>query len=93
MTAQGDDYKLILKVLGYALIEIRATDNVRKAQTLADVFHNVPAGIAYGRTPENIRQKLEQTATRLKCKGYIDGMFEDALQNMRQWEARKTTLN
>lgn len=93
MTAQSDDYKLILKVLGYALLEIRATDNVRKAQTLADVFHNVPAGIAYGRTPDDIRQKLDQTAVRLKCKDYIDGMFEDALQNMGEWEARKLKPN
>ncbi|MGE7371095.1 hypothetical protein ACQKKX_18825 [Neorhizobium sp. NPDC001467] len=93
MTAQSDDYKLLLKVLGYALLEIRAADNVRKAQTLADVFHNVPAGIAHGRTPEDIRQKLDQTAIRLKCKDHIDGMFENALENMRQWEARRLKPN
>jgi hypothetical protein len=34
MTSETADYKLVLTVLRYALIEIRATENLREAQTL-----------------------------------------------------------
>jgi len=76
------DYEVILTVLHYALIEIRAAENLRKAQILADVFHNVPNGIASSRPPEEIRSKLDESATRLGCQDYIDGLFVSALRNM-----------
>lgn len=41
-----EDYSVLLKIIGIVLIEIRATDNIKKAQFLADVMHNVPAGIS-----------------------------------------------
>jgi len=76
------DYEVILTALHYALIEIRAAENVREAQILADVFHNVPNGIASSRPPEEIRKNLDQTATRLGCQDYIDRLFLSALRNM-----------
>jgi hypothetical protein len=42
----------ILKVLGYVLIEIRATDKLDKARMLADAFHNAPNMIANGCEPQ-----------------------------------------
>jgi hypothetical protein len=76
------DYEVILTALHYALIEIRAAENLREAQILADVFHNVPNGIASSRPPEEIRKNLDQTATRLGCQDYIDRLFLSALRNM-----------
>jgi hypothetical protein len=71
-----EDYEVILRALGYALVEMRATDNLKKAQMLADVFHNVPAGISSRRPPKAIREKLTQTASRLGCEEYVTGLFE-----------------
>jgi hypothetical protein len=51
------DYEVILTALHYALIEIRAAESLREAQILADVFHNVPIGIASNRPPGEIRKK------------------------------------
>lgn len=78
------DYELLLRTLSDALIEIRACDNLREAQTLADVFHNVPAGVASGLPADEIRKGLDDTAQRLGFQRYIDSLFDDALQNMRQ---------
>lgn len=69
-------------MLHYALIEIRATKNLRKAQSLADVFHNVPNGIASGCKPNDIRKQLDQTAARLGCQDYINSLFDSAVKNM-----------
>jgi hypothetical protein len=77
------DYELLLRTLGYALIEIRACDNLREAQTLADVFHNVPAGVASGLPADEIRRGLDFTAKRLGFQRYVDSLFDDALQNMK----------
>ncbi|MBP2461436.1 MULTISPECIES: hypothetical protein [unclassified Rhizobium] len=82
MPAEIMDYRLVLTALRYALIEIRAAENLRKAQSLADVFHNVPNGIASGRSPEDIRAHLNQTAARLGCEDYINGLFDSAVKNM-----------
>lgn len=82
MTSDIADYKLLLTVLCYAMIEIRAAETLQKAQTLADVFHNVPIGIALGRSPEDIRAKLDQTANRLDCQNYINSLFDSAVKNM-----------
>jgi hypothetical protein len=78
------DYKLLLRVLGYALIEIRACDDLGKAQALADVFHNVPAGIASGAQTYEIRERLDQRAVQLGFQRLIDSLFDSALRHMKQ---------
>ena len=84
MSLEIAEYQLVLKALGYALVEIRTSDSLPKAQALADVFHNVPSGIAFGQTPEEIRRRLDETAIRLGCQDYINRLFESALRNMNQ---------
>ncbi len=84
MTSDIADYKLVLTALRYALIEIRAAENLREAQTLADVFHNVPNGIASGSSPEDIRAQLDQTAARLGCQSHINSLFNSAVKNMKR---------
>jgi hypothetical protein len=84
MTSDIADYKLVLTVLHYALIEIRAAEDLREAQALANVFHNVPNGIASGRSPEDIRAQLDQTAARLGCQSHINSLFNSVVKNMKQ---------
>ena len=42
-----EEKRIVLALMfSEALIEIRATESLRTAQALADIFHNVPADIA-----------------------------------------------
>lgn len=83
MQNESVDCELLLRTLSDVLIEIRSCDNLREAQTLADVFHNVPAGIASGIPADEIRKSLDRTAVRLGFQRYVDALFDDALRNMR----------
>lgn len=74
-------YETILSVLCYAFVEIRATDNLLKAQFLADVFHNAPTGIAVGRRADAIEAEVCSRADRLQCRPQIEAMFESAREN------------
>ncbi|WP_126905107.1 hypothetical protein [Rhizobium phaseoli] len=73
-----DQYRILLRVMGDVLVEIRATENLQKAKILSDVFHNVPAGIASRFTPEAIEKDVYQRAARLKCEKQVDLMFASA---------------
>ncbi len=84
MQNENSDYELLLRTLGIALIEIRPCGDLRKAQMLADVFHNVPAGIASGIAAEEIRKRLDQTTERLGCQRYIYALFDHTLRHMKQ---------
>ncbi len=84
MTPSIADYELLLRTLSVALIEIRACDNLREAQTLADVFHNVPGGVASGLPADQIRKSLEQTAQRLGFERYVEVLFEDGAGFMKR---------
>jgi len=69
---------LILHVLGNALIEIRATSNLKKANILADIFHNAPNMIAHGSSPEEIYSEILLVARRRDCEEIIRGHFTAA---------------
>ena len=84
-------YETILSVLCCAFVEIRATDNLLKAQYLADVFHNAPAGIAVGRTADAIEAEVYSRADRLGCRRQIVAMFESARENAERSKLRRAT--
>ncbi|MBD9508719.1 hypothetical protein IB265_18180 [Ensifer sp. ENS10] len=65
-------------MLAVVLIEIRATENLQMAQILADVFHNVPAGISSGFYAEAIEAEVIARAARLDCQRQIAAMFDAA---------------
>lgn len=61
----------ILMALGIVLVEIRATDDLSKARMLADSFHNAPAMIASGASPQDTWASVLGTARRLDMERYV----------------------
>ncbi|MBL1438101.1 MAG: hypothetical protein COB08_018100 [Rhodobacteraceae bacterium] len=51
-------YFIVLRALTYCLIDIRATDNIKKANILADVFHNIPNLLTSERSEVEIISEL-----------------------------------
>ncbi len=68
----------VLHVLHIALIEIRATENIRKARIFADVVHNVPTMIKAGRPEDEITAKVMLNAKRQGVDDYFSKLFEKA---------------
>lgn len=67
------DYSKVLYVLGLVLVEIRASEKIKKPQVLADIVHNIPASISSGKPEKEIiddvisraeRQGIEKTFSR-----------------------------
>jgi hypothetical protein len=48
--------------LGYALIEIRATEDIEEARRLAGVFHNIPRMLTRGARPEELQKEIQLQA-------------------------------
>ena len=69
------EYRKLYKLLGLVLVEIRASTDLRRAQCLADIVHNVPAKIRTGRPMEEIEHEIMSRAARLSMVTY----FEKAL--------------
>ncbi|WP_312404259.1 hypothetical protein [Rhizobium sp.] len=76
----NSDYNVILRVLSNVFIELRATENIRMANILSDVFHNAPAAIASNIPESEIRKDIYIKASRLECERQIDAMFK-AVEN------------
>ena len=62
----------LLKILGVALIEIRATESLRTARVLADIFHNVPAAVANRRPPDETLRRMLDCSDRHGEREYFD---------------------
>ena len=77
------EYRIVLKALSFALIEIRAAETLREAQVLADVFHNVPGGVAHGLPAAKIRKRLDETALRVDAREWVDSLFRSAERAVR----------
>ena len=73
-----NDHSEVLYVLHIALIEIRATENIRKARIFADVVHNVPTMIKAGRPEDEIAAKVLLNAKRQGIDDYFSKLFEKA---------------
>jgi hypothetical protein len=65
------EYGHILKALGIILVEIRGTENLKKARILADIFHNVPALIKMGKTQDEILSEIMKRAERQNAREVI----------------------
>lgn len=72
------NYSQVFYVLHIALIEIRATENIEKAQTFADVVHNIPTMVGSGRPEPEIIAKVMINAKRQGVEGYFSKLFEKA---------------
>ena len=68
----------VLYVLHIALIEIRATENLKKARIFADVVHNVPTMIKAGSPEDEIAAKVMLNAKRQGVDDYFSKIFKKA---------------
>lgn len=68
-------YGDILKVISHVFIEIRASDNLKMAQYLSDIFHNAPVEISNKRDPREIEKDIFLKASRLECEEYVRSLF------------------
>ncbi len=67
------------KMLGIALVEIRAAEHLDSAQALADIFHNVPAMISTGHAEEEILDTVMRVAERRGMSDYIGRLHQNCL--------------
>ena len=70
----------ILEMLAIALIEIRATENLALARSLADVFHNSPVRIARAVDPVEILDDIRVRAARCGQSDYVEQLLRHVLQ-------------
>jgi hypothetical protein len=64
MTSAELSREALYYLLGWVLVEIRAIDDLVKAQILADIFHNVPAKLCSGNPEEDIVAEILEKAAR-----------------------------
>ncbi|MGR3634545.1 MAG: hypothetical protein ACU0BK_01300 [Shimia sp.] len=72
---KANNYDRVLKAMSLCLIEIRASENLKKAQIYADVFHNVPGCIQSGRPEEEIIERALDIAERHKARQIFEKYF------------------
>ena len=66
-----EDTCVILEMMSYAFIEIRAGDNLELSKAYADMFHNIPNRIARGVAAEELFAEIHQKAARWDRTDYI----------------------
>ena len=62
----------------WALVEIRATDNIEKARGLADIFHNVPTMLSREASDGEILQEIRARAKRFNASPLIESYIKAA---------------
>lgn len=65
----------ILYMLSLAFIEIRASDDLNKAQAIADIFHNVPSRIASKADPFDTYESINARSARLDMEDEIESWW------------------
>ncbi len=73
-----NDHSEVLYVLYIALIEIRSTENLKKARAFANVVHNVPTMIKASRPEDEIATKVMLNAKRQGVDNYFAKLFKTA---------------
>lgn len=66
------EYDKFHRLLGWVLIEIRSAQDLREAQSLADIVHNLPAKISAGCSPSDITCELRMRAERLDMAKWLE---------------------
>ncbi|MFT4924532.1 MAG: hypothetical protein ACI8WB_000610 [Phenylobacterium sp.] len=73
--------EVLITMLGLALLEIRASDNLELTKALADIFHNLPPHLAFKWDEQSNVKAYEQIinkAQRYKLKNYIIALRKSA---------------
>lgn len=77
--------KVVLRMLSVALMEIRATTDLRAAQALADIFHSAPYEIVNNKSFEEIYERILESSERQNMRKYT----EKLRMNSEEWVRRK----
>lgn len=72
------DYKAINLMLSRVFVEIRATSNIKKAQGLADIFHNAPNQMIQGVREQDILTDLRRRADRHGARKLVESYIQAA---------------
>ena len=83
--------RLVLQMMHLAFVEIRSTDNLKKARGIADILHNVPNMIANGRSAEKIVSEIKSKANRHEAWPLLEMWFQVA-SNKRDFRDEWTRL-
>ena len=83
-------YEHIHYVLHIAFIEIRMSDDLQKAQIIADIFHNVPMMMRMLRSVGKIKEEILEKASRHGVEKRIHGWFRSAERNLREAQGKIT---
>lgn len=67
-----NEYDKFYRLLGWVLVEIRATQDLREARYLADIVHNLPSKISAGISVDDIDCDLKNRAGRLGMTTWLD---------------------
>lgn len=70
------DHSKILRFLHLVFVEIRGTENIKKARILADVVHNVPMMIKNDRSHEAIIDEIARKAKRQGAEEYFSNLLK-----------------
>ena len=65
----------LLGLLGFAMVEIRAADSLKKAHVWADVFHNVPSAVRNDRSPHETVDRMLACAERHNKRSFFERYF------------------
>jgi hypothetical protein len=76
MIRDEDARNRIVDALGNALVEIRASKNLKACNALADIFHNVPARLNRGHPESEIEEEIVRRADRVGMREYLDAILK-----------------
>ena len=71
----------LLKMLRFALIEIRASGDIEECRQIADIFHTLPSALASGRPDEELEDvysQMAQKADRYNRREYLKNLRTSA---------------
>lgn len=67
-----NEYDKFYNLLDTTLLEIRAARNLRDAQQLADIVHNLPISLSVRRSTAEIEEHLTMRAERLGMTSWLE---------------------
>jgi len=75
--------QVLLKLLSVCLIEIRASDDLKQCQVLADIFHNVPSMMSNSVGYDEILKDIKRIARSNNVQDdYIEQLIEHAQKHI-----------
>lgn len=74
--------KEIFYVLKMAFLAIRATDSIKTAHIIADIFHTVPSQLRNNQDADAVMEDIFEKAARYRCEETVSALFATAKKNL-----------